>query len=212
MTKVTWWLALFAVGGAACGGEALSGEGDAGVDANFDAPSSRPIPSSNGGDGGEESHDGAALFDVATPMDASGPDCASAGGSCQPAGGLCLSGSIATQSCGDPSMWTCCANTVSTVDAEVPADSSTPPADAQNDVSWIGPPPAPGLNSCQVYNPATGGGCICEATDTSGHVYQAYCSNNSDPCKCSVDGKQSKEVPNLCEAFESFRMDCGFPL
>jgi hypothetical protein len=36
-------------------------------------------------------------------------DCMAAGGSCQSSGTICIN-AIATTSCGDPSMWICCAD------------------------------------------------------------------------------------------------------
>jgi hypothetical protein len=48
-------------------------------------------------------------FDSCSGDGGNGPDCVAAGGTCQSSGTICLN-QVNTTSCGDPSMWICCAD------------------------------------------------------------------------------------------------------
>ena len=85
-----------------------------------------------------------------------------------------------------------------------------PDAEADGGIVWTGPPPDPGMASCEIYNPAIGGGCICE-TVKNGHLYSMTCQNDLEQCVCAIDEVTTTQIANLCESVpDSFEQACGF--
>jgi hypothetical protein len=193
----------------ACGSTGLvsqTGANDSGTPPQADGATSDAAP---GEDGGAECVD-------SSP--GSGVACIEAGGTCGSSGSL--GQAIPTSSCGDPCFWSCWA--LSPVDASPDAADSSPPEDsgaddaeagivAEGGIVWTGPPPPPGMSSCEIYNPSLGGGCVCE-TVQSGHVYAVTCANDSASCACTIDGTPTIQIANLCEGDSTaFFQLCGFP-